>query len=301
MINHSSPKTNSDQQDMLKLAQALKGEHFHITDLPYRFSSWAFDEPDNISLWRDEQGYLLAWAMMQTPFWTVDITCRPDAVEILYPDILAWADDRARLLLDTPFGHDLWFVGVFERHLDRIAALERAGFADQADVGDDSLSSVWMQLQDNLLISNMEAPVGFNIRSLNGNREVEAYVGLHRAVFESKNMTLEWRQRTLKRPEYRPELDLVAVDSDGNLAAFCICWMDQNNRGQVEPLGVLPDLRGLGLGKAILHEGLNRLQNLGVQQIYVETDRFRNAALDLYKSAGFRVIEDIHIFRKDYG
>jgi hypothetical protein len=68
-------------------------------------------------------------------------------------------------------------------------------------------------------------------------------VALHQAVFESKNMTLPWRLRTLSCPEHRPELDLVVTAPDGRLAAFCVGWFanvgaEQRPWGQIEPLWV---------------------------------------------------------------
>jgi mycothiol synthase len=138
---------------------------------------------------------------------------------------------------------------------------------------------------------------------LAGENEVEAYVQLHRAVFESKNMTAEWRTRTLRRPEYLPDLDLVAVAPDGRLAALCVCWLDKESEkpsGQIEPLGVHQDFRKSGLGRAILSEGLRRLYLCGADRVYVETDKYRNAALGLYEAVGFRVIRDVLVYRKDY-
>jgi ribosomal protein S18 acetylase RimI-like enzyme len=145
---------------------------------------------------------------------------------------------------------------------------------------------------------------GFVIRPLKGESEVEAYVELHRAAFESRSMTVEWRARTLRQSAYIPDLDLVAVAPDGRLAAFCVCWLDKNpggeTRGQVEPLGVHADFRKLGLGRALLTEGLRRLQLGGASQLYVETDNYRNAAFALYESVGFRVVRDVLVYRKDY-
>ena len=118
-------------------------------------------------------------------------------------------------------------------------------------------------------------------------------------------MTAEWRTRTLRRPEYLSDLDLVAVAPSGRLAAFCICWLNRdsegNPSGQIEPLGVHKDFRRLGLGQAILSEGLQRLYLRGAERIYVETDKYRNAALGLYEAVGFCLIQDVWVYRKDYG
>jgi mycothiol synthase len=291
-----------DKQAMLALARAFPGDNLHILDLPYRLSSWALDDPDNVGLWVDAQGRLLAWAVLQTPFWTVDCACQPHASQDLHRHVLAWADARARAVLDTPAGRPMWFVHLFASQLSRIGDLEAAGFACQADVGPDSWSKVLMQRSAHVPLAASPLPPGFTIRPLAGEPEVEAYVGLHQAVFESKNMTAGWRAETLRRPEYRADLDLVAEAPDGRLAAFCIAWLDPGAEppaGQIEPLGVHRDWRQLGLGQAILSEALRRLQRSGAQNVYVETDRERNAALALYEAAGFRVIQEVPVYRKE--
>ncbi|HXQ32769.1 MAG TPA: GNAT family N-acetyltransferase [Anaerolineales bacterium] len=174
---------------------------------------------------------------------------------------------------------------------ERIRDLEHAGFESQANVGENSWSQVLME-HSMQLPADTRLPENFRIRPLNGKHEVDAYVALHRAVFESKNMTVEWRSRTLDHPEYIPELDLVAVAPDGQLAAFCICWLakDLNGEisGQIEPLGVHADFRKIGLGGAILLEGLKRLSVLGARRVYVQTDSHRNAAFRFMSQPVFK-------------
>ena len=65
-------------------------------------------------------------------------------------------------------------------------------------------------------------------------------------------------------------------------------------------MGVHSDFRQLGLGRAILSEAVRRLVNLGVAHIDVETDSYRNAAFELYEAVGFRVIQDVLVYRQDY-
>ncbi len=114
-------------------------------------------------------------------------------------------------------------------------------------------------------------------------------------------MTVEWRGRILHAPEHNADLDLVAVAPDGHLAAFCLGWLDRGSAyGQVEPMGVRPDLRRLGLGRAILSECLKRLHQHGAQKVQVETDDYRNAAFGLYAAVGFRVVRKVLVYRKDY-
>jgi ribosomal protein S18 acetylase RimI-like enzyme len=260
------------------------------------------DDAGNAGLWVDAEGELLAWAVMQTPFWTIDYAIHPDASSRVHRQVLAWADKRAHQLRDGPYGRSCWFVMVFAGQADRIRDLEESGFVSQADVRRDPWSKVLMQRPVRFSVAVQALPVGFRIRSLAGEDEVDAYLGLHRAVFESKNMTAGWRTRILRRPEYLADLDLVAVAPDGRLVAFCICWLGKGPEpeGQIEPLGVHPDYRHLGVGRAILSEGLRRLYLHGAARVHVETDRYRNAALQVYEAAGFRIMQEVLVYRKDY-
>jgi mycothiol synthase len=294
-----------DKQAMLALARAWPAGNLHVVDLPYRLSSWALDDPDNVALWIDAVGHLLAWAVMQAPFWTIDYAYHPHADQSLHRHILAWADRRARALAETPGGLPMWFVTVFASQAGRIRDLEDAGFASQANVGEDSWSKVLLQRPSQVPVADAALPAGFSLRPLAGESEGTAYVEVHRAAFRSKNMTAGWRARTLRCPEYRADLDLVVVAPDGRLAAFCICWLARDLEGevigQIEPLGVHPDFRQLGIGRAILTAGLRQLHSCGAELVCVETDRQRNAALELYQAVGFRPSQEVLVYRQDYG
>ncbi len=290
-----------DKSRMLALAKELAVVNLHVIDLPYRLSSWALDDPNNVGLWFDQYEQLVGWAVLQSPFWAIDYVFHPTAEALLHREILAWADRRARSAMNTPFGRPAWFAMVFEEQADRIHVLEKAGFQCQADVGKDSWSKVLMQRSMQTPVKRYKAPSGFTVRSLAGEQEVEDYVELHRAVFESKNMTAEWRSRLLKHLAYNQDLDVVVAAPDGCLAAFCICWFDESSgNGQIEPLGCHKDFRQHALGRVALSEGIHRLEVLGAKNIFVETDNYRNTALRLYESFDFQVLKNVLVYRKDY-
>jgi mycothiol synthase len=299
------PYTGSDdRQRMIALARAHPEAAVHVVDLPYRLSSWALDDPTNVALWFDIEGRLVAWAVMQIPFWAVDYAYAPDLSPDLHRRILAWADDRARQLLGTPEARPAWFVSVLGGQEGRVRDLEALGFACQAAVPKDPWSDVllWCPASTPLLQPNL--PQGYVIRPLAGEDEVPGYVALHRSVFESEVMTAAWRRRTLEATEYLPELDLVVTAPGDTVVAFCIAWVgtdaEGRRRGQIEPLGVRSDLRRKGLGRAILSEALRRLRLHDVLGTMVQTEAYRGPALCLYESVGFRVMQDVWIYRKDY-
>ncbi|HOW91486.1 MAG TPA: GNAT family N-acetyltransferase [Anaerolineaceae bacterium] len=289
----------ADQAGMLELARRYPAQHLRVLDLPYRLSSWGLDDPQNARLWFDDQGDLAAWVVMQSPFWQVDITCRPELEKQLFPRLLEWADQRAMELTGTCHYREAWFITVFSGQFERIRELERRGYADQSDVGEDSWSKVLLRRDSGDPPRVYSPPPGYRARPLRGADEVKAYVELHRVVFGSRNMTQAWRARTLEHTDYDPELDIVVETPDGQLGAFCIGWL-RDGVGQIEPLGCRADLRRFALGRVALSEVLQRLVDRGAAQIYVETDNYRNTAFGLYEFFGFKVIEQVLIFRKDY-
>jgi hypothetical protein len=101
-----------DLRAMAALVRDFPADNLHVADLFYRFSSWAFDYPDNVGLWVDADGQLLAWAVMQMPFWMIDYAFHPGADRNLRRQVLDWADRRACRVLDTKMAASPHFVYV---------------------------------------------------------------------------------------------------------------------------------------------------------------------------------------------
>ena len=75
-------------------------------------------------------------------------------------------------------------------------------------------------------------------------------------------------------PDYVADLDLSVLDVQGDVAAFATVWHDAANRiGILEPVGSISKYRGMGLGKAVIIEGLNRIRRLGARKMYVGSDQ----------------------------
>ena len=291
----------ADKRRMLRLAQQNPEDNLHMADLPYRLSSWALDAAENVGLWTGQGGELMAWAVLQTPFWAIDYVLHPIAPADMHRRVLTWAEQRAVEVRGTPHGHPQWFVNVFGRQAERRSELEALGFADQSNVGGNSWSKTLLKCSARDAVCAPALPPGFTLRSLAGAAEAGAAAALHRAAFGSENMTEAWRRRTTEWPEYHTDLDLAAVSPDNKLAAFCLCWLDTAGpSGRVEPMGVAPEFLKLGLGQAILRESLRRLCQLGANHVFVECDRQNEAALALYQSVGFRAYEEVIVYRKEY-
>lgn len=295
-----TPYHPEDKARLLALARLCPAENVHVIDLPYRLCSWALDNPQNVALW-EQGGELMAWAVLQTPFWVLDFALHPAAPSDMLAEILAWADERAPRL-PAAYARPSWFVAVLAGQTEWRRTLEAAGFADQS-AGDGSWSQVIFRRDGREPVPQVTLRPGYAIRPLRGAAEVPAYVALHREVFGSTNMTEDWRRATLDAPGHRPEFDLVATDAAGELVGFAVgWWWETGGRrlAQVEPFGVRAGARRHGVAWGLMFELLRRLAEAGVEEVEVMTDRFRDAAFVFYQGCDFRIAKDVVVYRRDY-
>lgn len=134
-------------------------------------------------------------------------------------------------------------------------------------------------------------PAGYTVRPLGDIDELPARSWLSWRVFHPNEPKenyegWEWSLNIQRCPLYRRDLDLVAVAPDGALAAFCTVWFDDVTRtGSFEPVGTAAEHQRKGLGKAVMADGLRRLQRLGATLATVGS--YASAAHALYASLGF--------------
>jgi ribosomal protein S18 acetylase RimI-like enzyme len=133
-------------------------------------------------------------------------------------------------------------------------------------------------------------PQGYSIRSLDGinQEDLEKRAAIANKAFEITKHTAQTIKMLQNAPTYRPDMDLVVVGPDGMFAGYCVLWFDESNLiGMFGPVGTHPDHRKLGLGKAMMCEGLERLARLRARMAYVDCD-LDEAPNRLYESVGFR-------------
>ena len=95
----------------------------------------------------------------------------------------------------------------------------------------------------------------------------------------------------MQLPGYRRDLDVVAVASDGVIAAYVNGWIDPVNRvGDFGPVVARPAYRRRGLTRAVLVECLHRMRAHGMQRVCVSTGVSNTPAMRLYESVGFKVV-----------
>ncbi len=166
--------------------------------------------------------------------------------------------------------------------------LTRRGYAQQK--GEEYLS--WQSLDR--AIPEVSIPEGYTLRALGDDSELKARSYVSGKAFHENdpeiiaNSLIDWPwYRSVQRaPLYRRDLDLVIQAPDGEFAAFCTVWFDDANRiGIFEPVGTDPAHRRLGLSRALIYEGLRRLQHYGATTAYVGS--YGGRATALYHAVGF--------------
>ncbi|MCL4261790.1 MAG: GNAT family N-acetyltransferase [Anaerolineae bacterium] len=176
----------------------------------------------------------------------------------------------------------------------RIHLLERHGFGQQS-----TRTRRYSHPLD-LPIITYPLPDGFSIRCVQGDDEVQSLVCLHQAAFGTDNMTVEQRLAMTHAPHYLPEMDLVVVAPNSELAAFCVCGFDDPDKkvGYTDPIGTHPHFQRMGLASAIVSTGLQMLQNAGAVRAELGTSSENVAMQKLAEKLGFVCISEKLWFAK---
>ncbi len=94
---------------------------------------------------------------------------------------------------------------------------------------------------------------------------------------------VSWYRNIQNAPLYRRDLDLVALAPDGSVGAFATLWFDDATRSAYfEPVATVPAHQRRGLAKAVMTDGLCRLQRMGALTAFV--CGYGAAANALYRS-----------------
>ncbi len=64
--------------------------------------------------------------------------------------------------------------------------------------------------------------------------------------------------------------------------------IDRGPIGAIQNVGVAPDYRGLGLGRALVFKCLQGFREAGLRRVYLEVTAENSSAVQLYRDLGFR-------------
>lgn len=137
-------------------------------------------------------------------------------------------------------------------------------------------------------IPSFNCPEDFKIRTLKRSDYEQLALLIRRVFGHGEFFTAEVLEWIAGCSFYNGELDLVIVDPEGIIASFCTFRMDPHSRIiSLEPMGTNPDFRGLGLGKALMIEGIKRSMKYDPPFFYIDGAANTPAANRLYDVTGF--------------
>jgi len=110
----------------------------------------------------------------------------------------------------------------------------------------------------------------------------------HRPHHMADERRPEIEDRLNQTSMYRPDLDLVVLDQNDDIAAYGLFWYDpQSATGVVEPMRTNDDHQQRGLARHVLTSGIDRLAGAGAKRISIGYEPENPASGHLYRSVGF--------------
>ncbi|MGH3320442.1 MAG: mycothiol synthase [Streptosporangiaceae bacterium] len=228
----------------------------------------------------------------------------PSAELTVGPDHRGRGHGRAlveALLAESPDGRlRLWAHG---SHPGAAALAESMGF--------ERIRSLW-QMRRSLLqpLPRPELPPDVALRTFEIGRDERSWVEVNARAFADHPEQGAWSIDELKLREREPWFDpagFFLAERGGRLAGFHWTKVHDGDGGashghdpigEVYVVGVDPDARGGGLGRALTLVGLRYLRSLGLSQVMLYVDESNTAAIRLYESLGFARFDVDVMFRR---
>jgi ribosomal protein S18 acetylase RimI-like enzyme len=300
----SEPRLYREISDLDKIRQLLvagrkanKAAYYvHSGDLNW----WLFyldqDFHNRLYLWENlSDGEITGWALFSPRFGAFDVFAHPDLTHsTLRLEMWQWAEQLMLERYLQPDEQQISTMWVSENDYVLINHL----LARRYICRDQHLMVLHRPLDTEILTGQL--PSGFQVRYVSGEHEANLRAECSHAAFESSRPLDAYTSnylRFMRSPVYTPEFDLIIAAPDGRFAAFCIAWLDPANQsGYFEPVGVHPDFRRLGLGKAVLQAGLRLMQKHGMVTANVCVESHNPTAQKLYQALGFQPIQKLLTF-----
>ena len=297
-MNARSYEGLPDLKAMLDLlsagTMANNGTHYiHRGDLQW----WLFytDTPpevwqSNIRLWF-EDNCLIGWALLSPEENAFDVYVAPRLRgSSNEKEMLGWAVEEMSAI------ENLQTIWIAEDDHTRIRWLNEHGFKPEEHF------TQYFKRSLSGTLDGLPVTAGFSIRHSRGEEDARLRAACSHAAFGSSKLFEDYWPRTLRlmqSPVYVPEHELFVIAPTGEVAAFCIVWIDELTRvGHFEPVGTHPDFQRRGLGKSLLFEALRRLKSEGMTAADVCTNHDNEAAIPLYESAGLQKSKRLLAFSK---
>lgn len=147
-------------------------------------------------------------------------------------------------------------------------------------------------------VPRVDLPEGYYFKSYEEGDETSwAKIMVSVGEFDTIDEALEYfKTEYLTHMESLKIRHLFICDPSNNYVATLTNWWNftqKKREPSVHWVGVLPDFQGLGLGKAIVFEGMKRMIALeGDRDFYLHTQTWSYKAITIYQKAGYVMVKD---------
>ena len=211
-----------------------------------------------------------------------------------YVQVRPGCDHIKPMLVDWAEAHLGGWSRTFERdmlgiHVDATdgglqAILRERGYVETPEWGEQHAS-----LDLDRPVPAASVPDGFTLQSLADEND---FTKINRVLWRGFNhegpppaAEIPGRQKAQATPNYRKDLNIVAVASDGSYVSYAGIWyVPENKVSYVEPVATDPSYRRRGLGRAVVLEAVRRTERLGSKRAWVGSDQL------FYQAMGFEVV-----------
>ena len=153
-------------------------------------------------------------------------------------------------------------------------------------------------------------PPGYGVRTFVRGQDEEVTLRVMNTAFRDHwghtDDSLEEWLHWVNSQYFSPDMTYLGLGPSGEIVGVCLCniYPEENERvgreqGWVDTLGVLREHRHIGLGRALLLEGMGALRRRGCTHILLGVDTENpTGALGLYEAVGFRAWKKQVTYRK---
>ncbi len=146
------------------------------------------------------------------------------------------------------------------------------------------------QLRASIPLGSPSYPAGVERRLFRPGVDEDAWLALNNAAFEGHPENGSWDNEILEDRQAQPWWDpagIVMAWRSSELVGFCWTKDHGDGVGEIYIVGVSPDARRLGLGRALTLDGLEVLAEQGCSTGMLYVDAANRPALGMYEELGF--------------
>jgi len=224
----------------------------------------------NAHLWRKDHGQLIGFFVSENGKEYFELQVHPDYRSI-EEEMLKWVIDN------WSTGKNEIVTNIYVHDTARIRLLEKFSFVCQGVVGVD------YRYHTKDYVDDVATEDDFRIESFSESYDFESRIESERLTFGRDSLDREWFETKAIAPGYSSDWDLVVIEPNGQVVAFCVAWLDEENSvAEIDPVGTHPDYRKRGLAKALLTTCFARLNRHGIAKAQIQG--FSEPGKNLYRS-----------------